>query len=219
MTINLLLLDDHPLILDGLAAYLGKEEDLVVLASCSTTTAALEAIKAAPPDVAVLDIKLQDGNAFSFVADARAVAPNLKIVFITGHDDDVLVERAYQEGALGYVLKSEPLSEITFAVRMAARGERHLSPQLVQRFPGLAQGLAEGSRAPLATRLAALTKREREVLHHVSQGRSAKEISDILKISTWTVTNHKANIMAKLDIHNQVGLARFALSTGLATNF
>jgi DNA-binding NarL/FixJ family response regulator len=210
--IRLLLLDDHPVILDGLAASLDAEPDMSVVARCATPDAARHELEAAAPDVAIVDVKLQAVLTFDLVAEAKAARPDLGLVFITGHEDDLYIERAFQSGAHAYVLKSEPLTEVAEAVRHAARGERYLSPETRRRFPQLSRAGAE----TVQTRLSLLTKREREILHHVSQGRSAKEISEILKISTWTVTNHKANIMAKLDIHNQVGLTRFAVSTGLA---
>ena len=213
--IRLLLLDDHPVILDGLAAHLDAEPGMSVVARCATPEAARRELAAAEPDVAIVDVKLQSSLTFELVAEAKALRPELGLVFITGHEDDVYLERAFQSGAHAYVLKSEPLAEIVEAVRHAVRGERYLSAETRLRFPQLSRAGAETGDA-VQTRLSLLTKREREILHHVSQGRSAKEISEILKISTWTVSNHKANIMAKLDIHNQVGLTRFAVSTGLA---
>jgi two-component system response regulator NreC len=214
-TIRLLLIDDHPVILDGLAAHLDAEQDMSVVARCTTPEAARRELTAVQPDVAVVDVKLQSALTFDLVAEAKAQRPELGLVFITGHEDDVYLERAFQSGAHAYVLKSEPLAEVVEAVRHAVRGVRYLSPETRQRFPQLSRAGADAG-PTVQTRLSLLTKREREILHHVSQGRSAKEISEILKISTWTVTNHKANIMAKLDIHNQVGLTRFAVSTGLA---
>jgi two-component system response regulator NreC len=211
--IRILLLDDHPVILDGLAGYLEAQPDLTVVARCATAAEAMAALEAYAPQVAVVDIKLEGGYTFDFGAEALRRDPALKLVFITGHDDDLFVEKAFQSGALAYVLKSEPLTELVAAVHSAMNSERFVSPQTLKRFPQLGD---PSQNEPVQTRLSLLTKREREILHHVSQGRSAKEISEILKISTWTVTNHKANIMAKLDIHNQVGLTRFAVSTGLA---
>jgi two-component system response regulator NreC len=210
---KILLLDDHPIILDGLAAFLDAQPELTVVARCETTEQAAAVLRATLPDVAIVDVKVQGGFSFEFVNHAKKVLPELKIVFITGHDDDLFIEKAFQAGALGYVLKSEPLTEVGAAVFAAVKGERYLSAAVKKRV-SVAEG--EGSGNQVQTRLSMLTRREREVLHYVSQGRSAKEISEILKISTWTVTNHKANIMAKLDIHNQVGLTRFAVSTGLA---
>lgn len=210
---TILLLDDHPIILDGLAAYLDAQGDFKVVSRCETSELAMEALTKVQPDVAIVDVKVQGGFSFEFVLAAKKLQPNLRLVFITGHEDDVFIERAFQTGALGYVLKSEPLSEVGNAVRAAVKGERYLS-ELVKKRVSVDEGEEVGHQ--VQTRLSLLTRREREVLHHVSQGRSAKEISEILKISTWTVTNHKANIMAKLDIHNQVGLTRFAVSTGLA---
>ena len=208
---RILLLDDHPAILDGLAAFLESHDGLHVVGRFPEPRQALAGLLDARPEVAVVDIKVGGGFSFEFVEEAKRRLPELKLVFITGHDDDVFLEKAFEVGGLGFVLKSEPLDELVQAVRSVVKGERYVSAEARRRFGG-------GDGTTVSSRLALLTPREREVLKYVSQGMSAKEISKILNISTWTVTNHKANIMAKLDIHNQVGLARFAVATGLANN-
>ncbi len=209
--IRVLILDDHPVILDGLASYLEAQGEFKIVARCDGSDEALVRMRESSPEIAIVDVKVKGGFSFDFVDKALIERPGMKFVFITGHDDDLFIEKAFQSGALGYVLKSEPLSEVVAAARAAVRGERYLSPEVQGRVT-----LEGGEKDGVKTRLSLLTRREREVLHYVSQGRSAKEISEILKISTWTVTNHKANIMAKLDIHNQVGLTRFAVETGIA---
>lgn len=209
--IRVLILDDHPVILDGLASYLEAQGEFKVVARCDSSEEALVRMRESSPEIAIVDVKVKGGFSFDFVDKAAVERPSMKLVFITGHDDDLFIEKAFQSGALGYVLKSEPLSEVVAAARSAVRGERYMSPEVQGRVT-----VEGGEKDGVKTRLSLLTRREREVLHYVSQGRSAKEISEILKISTWTVTNHKANIMAKLDIHNQVGLTRFAVETGLA---
>ncbi len=208
--ISILVLDDHPAVLDGIASRLGMESDFKVGALCATASEALSALATTKPHVAVVDVKVQAGFSFDFVEQALKTYPELKFIFITGHDDDLFVERAFEVGALGFVTKSESLDQLVKAVRHAALGERYVSEETLKRFPSLAS-----TGGAVSTRLSLLTPREREILKYVSQGLSAKEISTKLNISTWTVTNHKANIMAKLDIHNQVGLTRFAVSTGL----
>lgn len=207
---TILILDDHPAVLDGIASRLSIETDFEVTARCGNAEDALRAIDKAQPDVAVVDVKVQAGFSFDFVEQSLKLYPDLRFIFITGHDDDLFVERAFEVGALGFVLKTEPLDQLVQAVRKVATGERFASEETRKRFPSLAKGEGE-----VSTRLSSLTPREREILKYVSMGLSAKEISSKLNISTWTVTNHKANIMAKLDIHNQVGLTRFAVSTGL----
>ena len=208
--ITVLILDDHPAVLDGLASRLEAESDIHVVARCLTSEEALKALETASPSVAVVDVKVQAGFSFEFVKASLKRFPALKFIFITGHDDDLFVEKAFEVGALGFVLKSESLDQLVFAVRKVATGERYVSEETRRRFPSLVS-----DSGVVSTRLSTLTPREREILKFVSMGLSAKEISAKLKISTWTVTNHKANIMAKLDIHNQVGLTRFAVSTGL----
>lgn len=210
---RVVILDDHPLILDGLAGHL-ESVGADVVARCGTAESAREAFDTLTPEVAIVDIKVNGQFTFELMAEVLRTAPELRVIFITGFDDDAFIERAFQLGALGFVLKSDPPDELARAISIVRAGRRYVSPTLLSRFPDLER---DDASPIVTTRLATLTPREREILKLVSSGKSAKEISQILKISTWTVTNHKANIMAKLDIHNQVGLTRFAVSTGLVS--
>lgn len=221
LNINVLLLDDHPLILDGLASFLESDGNpevkaggsVRVVARASSASEAMAAVKTSALDVAILDLKVRGEFTFGLIGEILQLKPELKVVCITGFDDDALIERAFQAGASGFALKSDAPEELSVALRRVMAGHRYVSPGLLTRFPRLG---GDGDEPIVTTRLGLLTPRERQVLKLVSAGKSAKEISSELKISAWTVTNHKSNIMAKLDIHNQVGLARFAVSTGLA---
>lgn len=202
---NVLILDDHPAVAHGLARFLIGHGHVVVYQG-GDPNAALLAAQAKKPDVALVDIKVNGGYSFDFARLAGATVPSMKLVFVTGHDDDVFVTKAMALGATGYVLKSAPLEDIQKAIESAARGKLFVS-----------SGVAVRSETGMMMRADQLTKREREILHYVSLGRSAREIAEALKISVFTVTNHKSNIMAKLDIHSQVGLTRFAIANGLAS--
>jgi two-component system nitrate/nitrite response regulator NarL len=209
---RIILLDDHPLILDGLATFIANAGLGAVVGRYVDTESALASLAAAAPDVAIVDVKVHGSFGFAFAEGALAQMPALRVIFMSGHDDDAFVERAFELGASAYLLKTDAMEELTAAVEHVLRGQRYVSSEILGRFPRI--DLAPED-AAIPTRLALLTPREREVLRAVSEGKSVKEISRLLNISAWTVTNHKANIMAKLDIHNQVGLTRFAMSTGL----
>ena len=122
------------------------------------------------------------------------------------------MERAFEVGAEGFMLKSAVLKNIRQIILTVYNGSQYISHELTEQFAHLPQ---DSTKQPVQTRLSCLTKREREILRFVSLGMSARQISQSLNISTWTVINHKANIMNKLGIRNQVGLARFAFATGV----
>lgn len=187
---------------------------MIVVSRCATPAAARTALQVNQIDAAIIDIKVHGEFTFKLMTEAMSLHPRLRIVCITGYDDDAFIERAFAAGALGFALKSDPPKELMCALTTVMLGERYVSPSLLTRF----STLVDGDEAPVVTtRLTSLTPREREVLTLVSGGKSAKEISRLLNISAWTVTNHKANIMTKLGIRNQVGLTRFAVSTGLVS--
>ena len=202
---NILILDDHPAVAHGLARFLTGHGHSVVYQGGDPDVALREA-KAKKPDLALVDIKVNGGYSFEFARLASSTVPDMKLIFVTGHEDDVFVTKAMELGAVGYVLKSAPLEDVQKAIESAALGKLYLS-----------SGVSARSQSGTTFRTEQLTKREREILHYVSLGQSAREIADALKISVFTVTNHKANIMAKLDIHSQVGLTRFAIANGLAS--
>lgn len=211
--LRVLLLDDHPVLVDGLASFIEAQGPYEVVARCATVNEAIEALGSKRPQLALVDIKLVNTFTFEFVEKATAEAEPPKVVFITGQDDEHLIVRALTLGVHGYVLKSEPMDEVAKALETVARGERYYSTEMLRRYPDLKADDSE--RPAVKSRLDLLTRREKEILHHVSMGKTAREIASLLNISMWTVTNHKANIMAKLNIHNQVGLTRFALASGL----
>jgi DNA-binding NarL/FixJ family response regulator len=212
-TLRLAILDDHPVVLDGLANMIGSQPGQAIVARCTNPDEIFAVLQRERPDVLISDIKMPGANIFAVVKRARIEWPALKVLFLSGHDDDIFIERAFAAGAAGFVSKLASSEDIYAAIQTVAAGGRYISNDIKAKIK-TDEGEAGG--AGIQTRLSILTPREREILRHVSMGMSAREISQELKISTWTVTNHKANIMAKLGIHNQVGLTRFAVSTGLA---
>ena len=209
-----MIVDDHPLVTEGLANLMTTRAVANVVARCTSIAEARAAVRSARPQIALLDVRVGEESSIDLVIELRARGDEIRAVFMTGHDEPVFFQRALAAEAMGYVLKCESVDEIIATVAAVAAGRRHLSPLSVQLFGGL----------PLASEPTAsvpdhrpLTPREREILRLVSLGMSARAIAADLKISTWTVTNHKANIMAKLGIRNQVGLTRFALTMGIGT--
>jgi DNA-binding NarL/FixJ family response regulator len=161
----------------------------------------------------VSDIRIGGQPCLPVLRQLRADHPQLKIVGITGIDDQTVLRQVLAAGLNGLVFKSDPVGELLVAVLAVSAGGRYFSSAVQALQAAGRAGASSGD----AEALARLTQRERQILKLVCSGISARLIAEELRISVWTVTNHKSNIMDKLGIRNQVGLTRFAIEAGLVT--
>jgi DNA-binding NarL/FixJ family response regulator len=200
-SIRILVVDDHHVVRSGLAASLGLEDDLTVVAEAGNAEEALERFRATKPDVVLMDLRLPGANGTAATAELRRESPDARVLMFTTFDGDEDVYRAMQAGALGYLLKSAPREELLRAIRTVASGERFLPPELSLR---------------LARRVAGpdLSEREIEVLRLVSAGRSNKEIGAALHIAEDTVKRHVSNILTKLGVSDRAQAATEAIRRG-----
>ena len=200
--IRILIVDDHPVVRDGIRAILSTEADFEVVGEAGDGREALAAFKAHAPDVVLMDLKMprMDGpDAIAAILRSSSVA---RIVVLTTYDGDEEIHRALTLGAMGYVLKDAAGSEIVAAVRAAHAGKKHVSADA-------ASILAE---RPIGRDL---TEREVQVLEGIAKGRSNKEIGDDLSISEATVKSHVNAILAKLEANDRTHAAMIALKRGL----
>jgi DNA-binding NarL/FixJ family response regulator len=211
--IRLLLADDHAMLRQALADRLGREPDFVVVDTAANGEQACAAALQHQPHIVVLDIEMEGLNSFEAARCIRARCACTQIVFLSGFWSDTHIEQALAAGAAGYVAKAEAPETLVRALRDVAAGRSYLSPSVRSRLIVGEQGLRlTRTRQP---RGATLTAREREVLRYVAQGLSEKETAARLHVSLATVHNHCTRVMAKLDIHNRIDLARFAIREGL----
>lgn len=210
---KILLVDDHALVRDMLKRHLDAEADLEVVAVAGDMTEAIEKVEGQPLDVAVLDIEMPGLSAFDGAQRLRATHPLLRLMFLSGSHRDSYVQRALEIGADGYASKAEPLPALILAIRAVAQGESYFSPQIRDRMV-IARPQAEPADS-FHTRLQSLTRRELEVLGYLARGLAKKEIATLTNTSVKTIEQHCANIMLKLDIHDRVMLARYAIREGL----
>ncbi|RKY21605.1 MAG: DNA-binding response regulator [Planctomycetota bacterium] len=212
--IGVLLVDDHALLRESLADRLATEPGLKVLGTASGAEDALELLDELRPDVVLLDIDMPGTSCFDAARSIRSRQPQARVVFLSAFSNDRYIESALEAHATGYVTKDERPSVVIQAVRSAAADVAYFSPKIQARLVVDTDGLhlTGGS----ASRSSLLTLRELEVLRQLSRGLSKKEIATLLDLSVKTVSRHAENLMAKLDIHDRVELARFAIREGLA---
>lgn len=211
--ITALVADDHPLIRSALVAVLNDTDDIRVVAEAANAADAVELAHKHSPSVVILDVDMPGIDAFHAATHIRQLRPSTAILFLSASDHDRTIEQAVKVGALGYIVKSDDPAGIPGAIRTVARGEQYFSPRAAERLQG---GVGEVRRRKITgTRGAMLSDREVEVLRYVGKGFAKKQIAEMLGISVKTVDKHVTSVMEKLDIHDRVELALYAVREGL----
>ncbi|WP_081645115.1 response regulator transcription factor [Cupriavidus sp. GA3-3] len=203
---QILIVDDHPIIREGLSQMLNLHEDLHVCCAAGSAEEAL-ALMACQPDVAVVDLSLHSNSGLDLVRMLRQHYPRLAILVLSMHDETLFAERALRAGANGYLMKLEATEHIVNAIREVLAGNVYLSAAMHDK-------LARALKAPQRSRagsIASLSEREFEVLHLIGLGFSTRQIAGKLNRSVKTIEAHQANIKEKLDIPNGKELMRFAI--------
>ena len=208
---RLLLVDDHLLLREMLRDRLRAEGFDVV--TTGDTTEAIDLATEQHPDVAVLDIDMPGRSTFEVARVLQTESPDTRVIFLSAYVRDAFIEQALAVQAFGYLCKCDPFDDILTAIRAVVDGATCYSPEVLGRI------VVDGSRALLAeppvTRTSLLTDRERDVLVHVARGLSQRQVAHVLDISVKTVQHHLESVMRKLDIHDRVELARFAIREGI----
>ncbi|HKA90005.1 MAG TPA: response regulator transcription factor [Haliangiales bacterium] len=207
MSVRLLLADDHTLVRQGLRALLEREQ-FEVLAEAADGFEAVQAAEKLNPDVAILDLGMPGLNGIDASREIRRASPRSRVVLLTMHPDEHYVLAALRSGVRGYVLKTRAAADLVQAIREVCAGHMYLSP-------GIAHAVVEAFLSKNDTPEDPLTRRERQVLQLVAEGKTTKETAVILGISAKTVESHRTRLMQKLDIHETAGLVRYAIRSGV----
>jgi len=212
MAVSVILADDHVLVREMLHERLTRE-GMKIVGLASSGDHAVELAAECLPDVAVLDIDMPGMSAFQAAREVCRVSPNTRVIFLSAFVHDSYVDQALEVEASGYLTKSEPPEAIVEAIRRVHRGRSSFSHAVLDRIVIDPAGvrLANGRRS----RCGLLTEREREVLGYVAMGLPQKQIARLTGISVKTVQHHVMHLMDKLEIHDRVELARFAIREGL----
>lgn len=206
--IRILLVDDHPVVRQGLRLLIEAEPDLEIAAEASTARDAVELAEADPPDVAVIDLALADRSGLELIKDLKIRVPGLAMLVLSMHDESLYAERALRAGARGYVMKHEATDTLLNAIRKVHGGEIAVSPKMATR---ILNQLVAGQPAQVTNPVSRLSDRELEVFTLIGQGIGTRQIAERLFLSIKTVEAHRENIKQKLEIKSGPELTRYAV--------
>lgn len=210
MKSRLLIVDDHPVMRQGLAQLLNLEKDLTVCGQVGSAPQGLSSARSMLPDLTVVDISLKGASGLDLVKDIHSFLPKMPVLVLSMHDETIYAERALRAGARGYVMKQEAAECVITAIRRLLAGQIYLSEAMNAR---LVNRFASGAPAPDGRRtiVGRLTDRELQILQQIGLGRGTRHIAEDLHISVKTVETHRAHLKEKLQLRNAPELVRFAI--------
>ncbi|MGB3727248.1 MAG: response regulator transcription factor [Glaciecola sp.] len=204
-SIRVMLVDDHPMVQDGLSACLSYYDDIEVVGACNDGHEVLNMAKACEPDVVLMDISMPGLNGLDATEVLMEALCDTKVLIFSMHESTEFVTNAVQAGAAGYILKDTTSEEVYQAIKNVAQGKSYFSSSI-------ARVLIEN---PINQQNDRLTTREQVILSYIAKGQSSKEIAQTLNISYRTVEAHRRNIKTKLKIESLAELVRYAVNQGL----
>ncbi len=204
---SILLVDDHPIVRQGLTQLINQEPDLRVCGFAQDGNAALSAIALHRPDIVILDISLNGPDGLAVLKEIRTIDPALPVLVLSMHDESIYAERSLRAGANGYIMKQEATERVLEAIRRIRGGEVYVSDRISRR---LLRQLVSGPSTPESP-MEALTDRELEVFRLIGKGHGTREIADEMHISVKTVETYQAHIKEKLSLKNARELVQHAV--------
>jgi len=204
--IQILVVDDHPIVRLGIRQMLGAEADLAVCGETESADEAKQLIESLHPDLAIVDLSLAEGSGLGLIRSLRESAPSLPVLVLSMHDEALFAERVLRAGARGYIMKREAITGLVGAIRQVLSGRIYVSEGISQTVLGR---LGHESATP-ENPLAGLTDRELEVFDLIGRGLSTAAIADQLAVSVKTIETYRSNLKAKLNLKDAGDLIRFA---------
>jgi len=208
---SVLVADDHGVVREGLKRILEAEHDLSVCGEAADGQEVLDQVERHRPDCVVLDITMPRLGGLETLERIRRMHPRTRVVLLSVHGDPPLIESAVSLGADAYVLKNASAAELVAAVRAVLAGGNYFSPPVAREIVAQLRAPKRAGHEPFEL----LSSREREVLHLIAEGLSAKEVASRLEVSTKTVEAHRASLMRKVGVRKATELVRYALKHGL----
>ncbi|MDQ8184542.1 response regulator transcription factor [Pelagicoccus sp. SDUM812002] len=208
MSIRVFIVDDHPLVRQGLTQIIGGQEDFEVCGEAEDSSSAMRGIEKSNPDVVIVDISLQGNNGLELIKNLKAIHEKLPILVFSMHDESIYAQRALRAGAKAYVMKKESSEKIIEAIRKILKGEIYVSPRVAdQVLHQIVNGPSNSSASPVDR----LTDRELEVVQLIGRGLSTREIAESLHLSVKTIESHRAHVKEKLNLRNATELVQFSV--------
>jgi DNA-binding NarL/FixJ family response regulator len=206
---RVLIVDDHPIVRQGLRRLIDQEEDLSVCGEAETVRDARSAIKDLNPDAIIVDISLKQGDGIELVRDARAHYPTLPILVLSMHDETIYAERMLSAGANGYIMKQAASEQFLVAVRRVLEGGIYVSEAVGN---SMIQKFASGGSYISSNPIDRLSNRELQILHLIGKGSSTRETAEALNLSIKTVESHRQRIKRKLNLTTGAQLVQYAVN-------
>ena len=205
---QVLIVDDHPMMRQGLAQLINHEPDLRTCGEADSVAQALERIRADKPDLVLADISLPDRSGLELIKDSKALHPGLPVLVVSTHDESLYAERVLRAGGRGYIMKQEGGKLLMRAIRQVLGGQIYVSEKMAAKILEIFSGhRAEVSHSPVER----LSDREFEVFQLIGQGKGTRQIAEHLHLSVKTVEVHRANIKHKLELKRGTDLVRYAI--------
>ncbi len=211
MAVRILIVDDHKLVRAGLQMLLQREPEFVIVGEAESGAEAISLSESLKPDIALVDLTMPGMTGWQVLSGLKEQSPAIKVIILSVHSTEEHVVRALRAGACGYVLKEAAPQELISAVRTVQEGGTWLPSQLSRQVLDAYLRRIQATDPPNL-----LTTRQREILRLIADGASTKQIAGDLEVSVKTVESHRAQIMAKLDIHDTAGLVRYAIRHGIS---
>lgn len=212
-TVRVLIADDHRLFAEALEAILATDDRIEVAAHARDGHEACALYESVRPDIVLMDIAMPGLGGLETTLELKKAHPDVKIIVLTQYTDREYVRRFMRAGVSGYVLKRSAGSELLAAIRAVAAGGLVLDPAVAR--DAVETATSEDGAATSEDRYDSLSEREKQVLKLIAEGRSTKEVAELLGISVKTAMTHREHVMRKLDVHNRTDLIRLALRLGV----
>jgi len=196
---RVLVVDDHPIVRQGLALLINRESDLLVCGEAEEAMGAMHVLASAKPDVLIVDISLNGPDGIDLLKNIRTTHPNLPVLILSMHDESIYAERALRAGANGYIMKQEATEKVLVALRRILNGEIYVSERISNQI--LKQYIT-GSRTVRNSSIGDLSDRELEVFRLIGEGHGTRQIAEELHVSVKTVESYQAHIKEKLSLRN-----------------
>jgi DNA-binding NarL/FixJ family response regulator len=212
---TVLVVDDHPLMRQGLALLINQQQDMQVCGEAEEAQAAMLAIARLHPDIMILDISLSGPDGLELLKNIRATNPGLPVLILSMHDEATYAERALRARANGYIMKQEATEKVLVAVRRILNGEVYLSERMSKK---MLQQYIGGAPSMIQSQIALLSDRELEVFRLIGEGRATREIAEELHLSVKTVETYQAHIKEKLVLRSGRELIQYAIQWKISEN-